>query len=353
MIKILTSKYKYFILYLEISIILILLPIAYNYVPFNEGSKTFYIPSSNMGEIVKTLKLNGYEVTWVDKKMMQLKKIPQVGWYTITPNEQGRFSFFINLYTQKTNALMDVIIYGGETKEELTHRLANDMKLNKNKLLLFYNTLSRFEQADILARRYTVARNADENATLVYLFHTSTQILNKFEKDYFETPPDFFELKKIYTIASIIQKESNSIKEMPLISSVIYNRLKKDMKLQMDSTLNYGQYAHTIITPERIKNDTSFYNTYKHKGLPPQPLGTVTLDALKASMKPKKSDYLFFMLNKSGTHDFSETYKEHLTKITAFRNYQKERKKVKESKNKKDTNNSFGFDFGFQKFKSK
>jgi UPF0755 protein len=119
---------------------------------------------------------------------------------------------------------------------------------------------------------------------------------------------------------------------MPVIASVIYNRLEKGMKLQMDGTLNYGDYSHQVVTPERIKTDTSFYNTYKYKGLPPAPLATVSMQALKAAMFPAETDYLFFMLNKDGSHNFSKTYEEHLAHLRAFRAYQKERKKRLEKK---------------------
>ncbi len=76
---------------------------------------------------------------------------------------------------------------------------------------------------------------------------------------------DLNKWKKYIIIASIIQKESANKKEMPIISSVIVNRLKKDMKLQMDGTLNYGLNSHKKVTPNMIRNDTSTYNTYKTK----------------------------------------------------------------------------------------
>lgn len=328
--KILSDRYRNFVLYFELYMLLLLIPLTYNFIPVNEGTKTFYIPSSNIDDVIKTLKTNGYEVTWVDKLMLKLRKTPDVGWYSVEPSEYGRILFFQHLYKQKTDELMDVVVYAGETKEELTERLANDMKLDQEKLLNTYNMLAHFKEADILAQRYTLARKADENTTMRYIFYRSKQKLDKFIKEYFTTTPELMELKIVHIIASIIQKESNSIEEMPMISSVIYNRLEKDMRLQMDGTLNYGPYAHTIVTPERIKSDDSDYNTYKHKGLPPHPLSTVTLDALKASMKPSKSNYIFFMLNENGTHDFTSTYDEHLEKIRAFRKYQKEREKEKE-----------------------
>ena len=325
--KILADKYRYFVLYLDIFIAILLLPLVYHFTPINEGSTTFYIPSSHIDDVTKTLKTNGYEVTWLDRVMLRVRKTPDEGWYSVEPGTQGRLFFFQHLYKQKTDATMDIVVYAGETKDELTSRLANDMKLKQEKLLSIYKMLAHFKEADILAQRYTVARKADENATMQYIFLDSRRKSKKLTKEYFKQTPELKELKTLYIIASIIQKESNSIQEMPLISSVIYNRLKKGMKLQMDGTLNYGEYAHTVVTPERIESDESNYNTYKHKGLPPHPLSTVTINALKASMEPAKSDYLFFMLSKTGTHNFTATYDEHLENIKSFRRYQREKKR--------------------------
>ena len=294
--------------------------------PVNKGTKTFYMPSSDINNVIQTLRTNGYEVTAIDKWMLSFTQVPKEGWYSVEHNPDGRFTFFKNFYKQKTDKTMEIVVYAGETKEELTSRLANDMKLDQTKLLDSYKTLAYFEEADVLAQRYTIARKANENTTMKYIFLDSRRKLYDFTQTYFKKAPDMFELKIIYTIASIIQKESNAIEEMPLISSVIYNRLEKGMRLQMDGTLNYGKYAHTIVSPERIKNDESAYNTYKHKGLPPHPLSTVTIEALKASIKPEKSNYIFFMLNKDGSHNFAATYKEHLANVRAFRIYQKERK---------------------------
>jgi len=61
---------------------------------------------------------------------------------------------------------------------------------------------------------------------------------------------------------------------MPKISSVIYNRLKRGMPLQMDGTLNYGLYSHVRVTPERIREDRSPFNTYLNRGIPPYPVSS-------------------------------------------------------------------------------
>jgi len=338
-----SAKYRCFVLIIEVLIIITLLPIFYNYFPVNkDASTTFHISSSNIDDVVSTLKKNGYTVTFIDKLMLKLVQVPEKGWYYVDHDEYGRLLFFENMYNKKTAHTMDIIVYAGETSEEIIIRLANDMKLNRKKLEEIYKTFSRFGESDIFAQRYTIARNANERSTIQHLFTLSNDALLKFEMKNFSKRPDTSTLKVLLTIASIIQKESNSAKEMPLISSVIYNRLDKNMKLQMDGTLNYGKNSHTIVTPERIKTDTSYYNTYKYKGLPPAPLGSITLKALHAAMFPVKSDYLFFMLKPDGTHNFASNYEQHLKNIKTFRLYQKKKKKEEQMKVKviKDKNTS-------------
>jgi UPF0755 protein len=327
--KLIAKKYKRYLLYFKILILLILLSILYNFIPIDSNIKTFYIHSSNIKDITQTLEKHGYSVTTIDKAILTLQKLPQEGWYTIDKKISGRFSFFINLHKMKTDNLMSVVIYAGETKKEISSRLANDMKLSKEKLLKYYNRLSKFQEGDILASSYTIARKAKEYATMQYLFQTSYAKMRQFEDINISIGHKARRLKELLIIASIIQKESNSLLEMPLISAVIHNRLNKNMHLQMDATLNYGSYAHTVVSKERIKNDYSLYNTYKHKGLPPYPLSSVTLDALHATINPAKKPYLFFMLTPTGAHDFSETYKEHLEKVAIFREYKDKKRRIK------------------------
>lgn len=332
--KTLLVQYKRFVIYIEILLFLLLLPILYNLVPINDTVRTFYISSSKLDDVTKSLEEHGYTVTWVDRLMMQVTQVPTEGWYSVDVDAYDRLDFFRTLYKQKTET-MDVVVYAGETAEELISRLANDMKLDPKKLLAYYKKHTLFKEADIFADRYTLARNADENTTMSYLFDVSKKTLVDYAVEHFKEQPEILELKVLLTIASIIQKESNTAKEMPLISSVIYNRLEKGMKLQMDSTLNYGKYSHTIVTPERIKTDDSYYNTYKHKGLPLHPLGTVTLDALYAAKYPASNDYLFFMLSPMSGHNFSATYAEHLANIKTFRIHQKEKKEARQKEQKK------------------
>ncbi len=331
---ILSEQYIHIVRYIEILIVILLIPLLYNFIPIdNKASETFYIDAANTESIVSSLEKSGYTVTLLDKMMMQMHEVPTSGWYTLPKKGQGRYAFFKNIYLHKT-ATMQIVIYAGETHTEIIKRLANDMKLDAKKLNSVYESFSRFKEAEIFSGRYNVARTADEKSLMTYLFSESNKILDLFIQRTFRDRPSDFEIKVLLTIASIIQKESNAVEEMPHISAVIYNRLNKKMKLQMDSTLNYGAYSHTIVTPERIKTDYSYYNTYKYKGLPPYPLASISIDALRAAMYPKKNKDIFFMLKPDGSHVFCATYEEHLKNIRTFRAYQKACQVKKEEKEK-------------------
>ncbi|RLD96043.1 MAG: endolytic transglycosylase MltG [Aquificota bacterium] len=122
-------------------------------------------------------------------------------------------------------------------------------------------------------------------------------------------------LYEAVTLASIIQKETFVKSEMPLVSAVYHNRLKRGMKLQADPTviyaikLKYGQ--EKLQLSKRDLAIDSPYNTYRHKGLPPGPICNPGLAALKAAVNPAPVDYLYFVSKGDGTHYFSRTLAEH------------------------------------------
>jgi UPF0755 protein len=330
MLKKLSRRFKYSIVFLEILLVLLVFALVYNFfLPLGTGNRLVYFDEKNSTKVLEALKRSGYNITDWDHILLPESALPDQGWYRIGHSDEGRYHFFRHL-NESPAKTMNIRVFPGETHAEMLHRLARDMRLDEKKLQSLYDSRAHYKEADILAGNYTIARKADENATLVHLFSRSDAIFTAFEKQNFIHHPDDDTLKLLLTVASIVQKESNDPKEMPLIASVIYNRLERGMKLQMDGTLNYGVFSHCIVTPERIKNDMSFYNTYKYKGLPPAPLATVSLAALKAAMFPAKSEYLFFMLNKDGSHNFSKTYAEHLEHLRAFREYQKEHQKCEE-----------------------
>lgn len=116
---------------------------------------------------------------------------------------------------------------------------------------------------------------------------------------------------QLVTLASIIEKETGKVAEMPLISSVFHNRLKLGIPLQTDPTVIYGiKDFDGNLTRKHLKTPTP-YNTYVIRGLPPGPIASPGLAALRAAAEPATSKFLYFVSRGDGSHQFSPTLKEH------------------------------------------
>ncbi|NLT50324.1 MAG: endolytic transglycosylase MltG [Ignavibacteria bacterium] len=126
---------------------------------------------------------------------------------------------------------------------------------------------------------------------------------------------------KILTLASIIEGESNKPSEFKTISGVYHNRLKKGMLLQADPTIQFLK-RHRNDKNRILYKDleiNSPYNTYIYAGLPPGPINNPGKDAILAAIYPEKNNYLFFVADGNGGHNFSRTYGEHLVNQNKYR----------------------------------
>lgn len=121
--------------------------------------------------------------------------------------------------------------------------------------------------------------------------------------------------KQLLTLASIIEKETGLPDERGLVASVFVNRLKKGMKLQTDPTVIYAVTNGKENLGRSLKRTDleidNPYNTYKYYGLPPTPICNPGREALEAAAHPQLSNYLFFVANGSGGHNFSSSLQEH------------------------------------------
>ncbi|MCF6207038.1 MAG: endolytic transglycosylase MltG [Sulfurovum sp.] len=277
------------------------------------STQTVYIPQGSIGSIISQLTKKGYELSVIDSYLMRLLGQPQQGWIFVGKNRLNRIDFLHKLTSSKA-MIHKVTLIPGETLDIFFNEISKNLHLDKERLWKYYKEYAKYPEAGIYADTYYVPVGIKEKHLIHFLVRTSEKRYKALsEKIYGSYDPK--QWQKILTIASIIQKEAANNQEMPLVASVIYNRLKKGMRLQMDGTLNYGKYSHTKVTPQRIKEDNSTFNTYKFKGLPPSPIGAVSLSAIKAAVSPAKTSYLYFMKNHHGTHDFSKTFKAHRQNI--------------------------------------
>ncbi|MEQ1656203.1 MAG: endolytic transglycosylase MltG [Nitrospira sp.] len=118
-------------------------------------------------------------------------------------------------------------------------------------------------------------------------------------------------MHQVLTLASVIEKETGSGEERPQISSVFHNRLQKKIPLQSDPTVIYGLPNFDGNLHKKDLSHPSPYNTYRWAGLPPGPIASPGAQAIRATLFPAVSPYLYFVSKNDGTHQFSATLIEH------------------------------------------
>ena len=129
---------------------------------------------------------------------------------------------------------------------------------------------------------------------------------------------------EIATLASIVQKESNTKSEKPTIAGVYLNRLEQGIKLQADPTVVFGIGDFTIrrVLNRHLAQDTP-YNTYLHEGLPPGPICMPSKSSIEAVLNAEKHDYLFFCAKPgyNAGHAFATSNQQHERNAAVYRKW--------------------------------
>ncbi|HTW83403.1 MAG TPA: endolytic transglycosylase MltG [Candidatus Sulfotelmatobacter sp.] len=120
------------------------------------------------------------------------------------------------------------------------------------------------------------------------------------------------------TVASLVEREGKVDDERPLIASVIYNRLRRKMPLEIDASLEYAFPTHHDVITARDLHVDSPYNTYRHVGLPPTPIANPGKPSLDAAFAPATTDYLYYVAKGDGRHAFARTYAEHQANVARY-----------------------------------
>lgn len=172
------------------------------------------------------------------------------------------------------------------------------------------------EEGYLFPDTYLIPRETDID-TVLSIFRTNFD--NKIrEANLMDNPL----LSDIVTKASLIEREAITDSEKPMIASVIANRLRQGMALDIDATLQYakgkvGNKWWTVPTAAD-KNINSPYNTYRNPGLPPGPIGNPGIEAIKAAANPADSSYFFYIHDKNGKVHFARTLEEHNANVGKY-----------------------------------
>jgi UPF0755 protein len=167
---------------------------------------------------------------------------------------------------------------------------------------LFPDTYYISKNAKLKEIVYKMLNNFKRKIAQINLQNSEIDIYGKYDR---------YDRYDLIIMASIIEKEVVKYKEKRMVADILYKRLDKGMKLQVDASINYILKKNTPrLTYDDISVDNP-YNTYKYNGLPPGPICNPGLSSLKAVIDPIENDYYFFLTSKSGNAYFAETLSKH------------------------------------------
>jgi UPF0755 protein len=123
------------------------------------------------------------------------------------------------------------------------------------------------------------------------------------------------DLARIVKVASLVELEAGTDEDRPMIAGVIYNRLRKNMPLEIDAGIMYALGKWKRLHFKDYKNVKSPYNLYLNKGLPPTPICSPSFKSIAAATHPSRHEFLYYVALPNGQSLFSKTFAEHRKKI--------------------------------------
>ncbi len=166
---------------------------------------------------------------------------------------------------------------------------------------------------------YRFSRRGDPKQIIATLVKRFREIYSRLAARH--TASSVWSVRRVVTLASIIEKEARLASERPVIASVLINRLERRMPLAADPTVIYALKLAGTYNGNLRKSDlglNSPYNTYILAGLPPGPIANPGEDSLRAALAPANTDYLYYVSRNDGSHEFSRDYSSHTKAVARF-----------------------------------
>ena len=311
----------YYLKAFSICVILLTLCFFYFFLIFlnkNINFKTKILSISKGEKIENVLRKNLYKLTYFDilyfKIYYQINNINKKSFIHYGDFEISKVSTpkeLLNLITKPSNVFNKFTIIEGWSQDQLKFEISKNFLFNK-----------KIPYEDIIADTYYF----NKNEKFEIFMNKLTQIKKEYFSNYKNHPLlNKFNINEIMIIGSLIEKEGLDKLDKQNIASVIFNRLKKNMRLQIDATVIYaltnGKFK---LNRKLFISDLKFdhpYNTYIIRGLPPKPISYVGKETLDIIFENNKTDFLFYFFNKSlNRHVFSKNYEEHRSKLNDYRN---------------------------------
>jgi UPF0755 protein len=297
-------------------------------------SQVIYIATgSSFKQVMDTLELKGIinnnkTFIWLANKK-HYPSLVKPGRYVI--NKDMSYNSLINLLRSGMQSPVDVTFNNSRTVNQLAGKIGKQIEVDSARIMDFFSNESNFlsdgfKKENIISifipNTYEFYWNTDARGLYARLLKEYRSFWT--EKRQLKAKESGLDVKEVSILASIIDFEASKSDEKPRIAGVYLNRIKRGIPLQADPTIIFAMNDNSVTRVLKKYLDVdSPYNTYKHAGFPPGPIGCASIEDLDAVLNAEKHDYIFFVAKPdfSGYHNFSRTLAEH-TRYASL--YQKE-----------------------------
>ena len=257
-----------------------------------------------------------YDKSFFDKKLFKIYLqiydtfIDNINYGEFKLNKDSSLIDIVDIISKPSNVFYNFTVIDGWQG----YQLENYMKSN-------FDDLIKIDYQDILADTYKYKSTDTLNKIIKLMYLNKNQLFNNYDGN---TLLNEYSINEIMTISSLVEREGKNNNDKRLISSVIFNRLNKKMKLQIDASTIFSitrgkfKFARKLEHNDLRIND--IYNTYFIYGLPPNPICYVGRKTIEIVMENYKSEFLYYFFNNElNKHVFSKNYQEHINKLNKYR----------------------------------
>lgn len=260
------------------------------------GNANMFMLRSKLNGSDGRLKAGVYEFTTgtdYETVLLRLEEGPPVMYFNLTIPEGFTLAQIAQRVQAKTGVKADEFRLVATTKAHQFEAEHPNLRFNTTDSLEGY----------LFPKTYRVKKGATAAEVI-------DMMLDQFDKEIATIDMTYAQSKNltvhdVVTIASMVERETRLPKERPVVASVIYNRLKRGMRLEIDATVQYvlGNKPRLLYRDLRVQSP---YNTYLHKGLPPGAIASPGLASIEAAAKPSETEYIYYVLTrKDGGHTFA------------------------------------------------
>jgi UPF0755 protein len=295
--------------------------------------KYFYVKTGDNYETVKAGLLEGKIVQsefWLRQVADKLNypKVVKAGRYEIK-NGMSLFSL-IRMLRSGNQSPVNFVINKIRLKEDLAQKIAANFECDSLSVISFLNNTDSIRKYSldsntlmtaVIPNTYSISWNTPPAKIFKKLYSDQEKFWNDDRKK--KAAALNMTPKQVYTMASIVEEETNKEEDKGKIASVYINRIETGMKLEADPTVKFAMKDFGL---KRILHAhltyPSPYNTYQQTGLPPGPICTPSSKTIDAVLNAPQTNYIFFVAKPDfkGYSNFAATYTEHLVYAKAYQN---------------------------------